>query len=170
MSRPTNTLSIVGMILGIIGIVLSIIPCTLLFGIILAIAGLILSIVGYKKAKDTDGPTVMGLIGIIASVLALLIGIGWGLLFAKGVSNLDLDEIKNKEYATCDEILDDMQKQSDALKDITSDGDEPGLGDMSTLINVAANMGIMRNKAQDLDCFQDSTFSATFRELERAAE
>ena len=171
MSQQTNTLSIIGMILGILGIVLCIIPCTMILGVLLAIAGLILSIVGYKKAKDTDAPTTIGLIGIIASGLALIIGLAWGVLFAKGASELaDMEDFQNITYETCDDILDDMEKELNDLKSIESKGDDAGFGDISKVIQSTRKMIFIQQKAEEMGCNDDEEFKKKMDELEEAVE
>ena len=112
MENKTNGLSIGGMVVGIVALILSIIPCTMLFGGILAIVGLILSFIGYKSAKDVGGPTTMAIIGMVLSGLALIVAIAWGTLFAKASG--DIAEPLNVE--TCDEVLVEMEKTVKELK------------------------------------------------------
>jgi len=85
----TNTLALVGMILGIVGIVISCLFWPI--GIILALAGLVLSIVGLmqiNKQPGVYGGKGMAIAGIILGAVALLLAIlgiiGAGLLLLMG--------------------------------------------------------------------------------------
>ncbi len=171
MSQQTNTLSIIGMILGIIGIVLCIIPCTMILGIVLAIAGLVLSIIGYKKAKDADAPTTIGLIGMIASGLALVIGLAWGVLLAKGVSDIaDMEDFENIVYESCDDILADMEKELSEMKSIEAKGDDAGLGDISRVLKTTRKLIFINQKAEEMGCNDDAEFKKKMDELEAAVD
>ena len=78
---PGKTLGIVALILGILGLVTSIVCCCLLcgigtlLGIPLSIAGLILGILAMKKSKEVGLQNTIGMVGMIISIVGLVIGV-----------------------------------------------------------------------------------------------
>ena len=65
-------MAVAGLVLGIVAIVLSFIPCVNLFGFLPAVLGLIFSIIGLSKAKKTGEGKGMSVAGLICSILALV--------------------------------------------------------------------------------------------------
>ena len=67
-------MAIAALVLGIVGLVLSCIPCTGPFGLLLTIPGIVFGVLGIKKAKTTNqgkGASIAGLVcGIIGSLIA----------------------------------------------------------------------------------------------------
>ncbi len=166
MENKTNGLSIGGMVVGIVALILSIIPCTMLFGGILAIVGLILSFIGYKSAKDVGGPTTMAIIGMVLSGLALIVAIAWGTLFAKASG--DIAEPLNVE--TCDEVLVEMEKTVKEMKAFSDKGDDANLSDISAMVKTTTRLAKIKSTSEQMDCSQDSTFRAKMEMLEGQME
>ena len=65
-------MAVAGLVLGIVAIVLSFIPCVNLFGFLPAVLGLIFSIIGLSKSKKTGEGKGMSVAGLICSILALV--------------------------------------------------------------------------------------------------
>jgi len=156
MEKKTNGLSIGGMIVGIISLLISFIPCIGMLGGVLGLVGLILSLIGYKSAKDSGEPTTMGIIGMVVSVLAILVAIAWGTFLAKAGKNIA--EPLNVE--TCDEVLEEMEKSVKLMSDIKDKGDDAGMGDISTILNATTRIAKIQSTANEMECNQDSTFKA----------
>lgn len=156
MENKTNGLSIGGMVVGIIALLVSFIPCIGMFGGILALVGLILSFIGFRSAKDSGGPTTMAIVGMVLSGLALIVAIAWGALIAKAGS--DISEPLNVE--TCDEVLAEMEKTVKKVKSISDKGDDAGIGDFSTIMNATTRIAKIQSTAKTMECDQDSTFQA----------
>jgi len=72
---PGKSLSIAGMVLGIVCLAIMCIPYINFVSIPCAIVGLILSIMGKKKSKAAGQPTGMATAGIILSIIALALAI-----------------------------------------------------------------------------------------------
>ena len=70
MENQTKTLSIVALVCGILGIVLTFTPAAIV-GLILAILGIIFSVVAKKK----EGPNGMRTAGFVLSIIALVLWI-----------------------------------------------------------------------------------------------
>ncbi len=73
--NPGKSLSITGMVLGIVCLAIMCIPYVNFLSIPCAIVGLILSIMGKKKSKEAGQPTGMATAGIILSIVALALAI-----------------------------------------------------------------------------------------------
>lgn len=73
-------MSIASLILGILGLILSCIPCTWSLGMILVIVGLILGIIGLKKSKTTGSGKGAAIAGIICSAIGLIPATIWALI------------------------------------------------------------------------------------------
>ena len=81
------------LVLGIIGIIGSIIPLIGYFAMPLIIIGLILGIVELVKKKKEEGKKGLSIAGIILNLLAIIIIIGWTLLFGKILKSIDSNSI-----------------------------------------------------------------------------
>jgi len=162
MEQKTNGLSIGGMVVGIIALLISFVPCVGMLGGLLALVGLILSFIGYRSAKDAGGPTTMAIVGMSLSVLAIIIAVAWGAFIAKA-SN-DMSEPLNLE--TCDEVLAEMEKAVTDIKSLEDKGDDAGLGDFTKVMNATTRMAKIQSSAAEMNCNQDSTFQIKMKELE----
>lgn len=78
-------LGIAGMILGIVAIVVSFIPCFGWWAMVLAVVGLVLSAISMSHAKKAGASRGMAIAGLICSIIAIIIVIVWITLFAKGI-------------------------------------------------------------------------------------
>lgn len=156
MENKTNGLSIGGLVVGIIALLLSFVPCIGMFGGILALVGLILSFIGFRSAKDAGGPTTMAIIGMVLSGLAIIIAVAWGAFIAKAGS--DMAEPLNLE--TCDEVLVEMEKAVKQVNAISEKGDDTGIGDISTIMNATTRIAKIKATAGKMDCNQDPEFEA----------
>ena len=79
---PANGLAIASLVLGIIAIPAG---CCYGFGILLGIIGLILGII---SKGDTGKMSTMALVGVICSIVGILIGVGFWVLFAIGLNSM----------------------------------------------------------------------------------
>jgi len=82
--KQLNAMAIVGLILGILGIILSFVPCIGVWAIVPGVLGIIFSALGMKKVEGkgmallkqslaTSGTEAIA--GLVLSIIALLIGI-----------------------------------------------------------------------------------------------
>ena len=65
-------MAVAGMILGIVAIVLSFVPCINLISLLPAVVGLVLSILGLVKSKKTGSGRGMAIAGLVLCILALI--------------------------------------------------------------------------------------------------
>ena len=166
MERQTNTLSIVGMIIGILSLLFSFLPCVGMIGSLIGIAGIIVSIFGYRRAKEDGSPTLMGIIGIATSALAIIIGIFWGVLFAKATKDIEIEE--NIEVNTCDEALAEYEK---TVKEINAiDEDENSFDNFSKVLTYTKRLTMIESRIIELECANDPAFNTKKKELDLLLE
>lgn len=166
MENKTNGLSIGGMVVGIISLLISFIPCIGVFGGLLAVVGLILSIIGYRSAKDYGGPTTMAIVGMALSGLAIIIALAWGTFMAKASNNANAP----LDVETCDEVLAELEKTMQDVKSIEEKGDDAGFGDISTMINATTRMIAIQKAAKEMNCSDDPEFKIKMEELEEVMD
>lgn len=158
-NRSSSGLSIAGMVLGIISLLISFVPCIGTMALIPAIIGLILSILGYKKDKEILAPTTMGLAGIILCSLAIVLS-GLQSIALGSMGNSVANEMK-VDVDNCDDLLIQMQKvasQFEAIKD--KNEDDVKISDFTNLVKLTSRIGAFNNKAQELGCTEDPDFVA----------
>ena len=161
MENRTNGVSIGGMVVGIIALLLSFIPCIGVVGGPLALVGLILSLIGYRSAKDSGGPTTIGIVGMALSVVAIIVAIAWGTFMARAGN--DATEPLNIE--TCEEVLQEMERSVEEVNTLKKQGEEAGLGALSKVVSMTTRIVKIQAKAEELECNQDSTFKARMEAL-----
>ena len=162
MENKTNGLSIGGMVVGIISLLVSFIPCVGVFGGLLAVVGLILSFIGFRSAKDAGGPTTMAIVGMALSGLAIIIAIAWGTFLAKASSGATTP----LDVETCEEVLAEMERTMKDVKSIEEKGDDAGFGDISTMVNATTRMIAIQKAAAEMNCSEDPEFKLKMEELE----
>ncbi len=74
-------MGIASMVLGIVGLVFSIIPCLWVWAILLTIPGIVLGFIALSAAKKAGTPKGAPLAGIICSIIGTVIALLW-LIFA----------------------------------------------------------------------------------------
>ncbi|MBL7912241.1 MAG: DUF4190 domain-containing protein [Bacteroidia bacterium] len=109
-------LGIAGMILGILAIIVSFVPCFGWWAIVLAVVGLILSAVSMAQAKKANAPKGMAIAGLICSILAIIIGSIWIFVIAKAVTE---GGSMFKEAMEKSGAMDSLTKAMDQLKQLT---------------------------------------------------
>ena len=164
MQNSTNGLSIGGMVIGIISLLFSFIPCIGMLGGILALVGFILSLIGYRSAKDSGGPTSMGVAGMVLSGIAILVALAWGTLIAKAGSGEPF------EASTCEEVLEEMDKAVKEMNAISAKGDDADVSDLTSVLKTTTLLVKIKSKASELKCEQDSTFKAKMDILNKEME
>lgn len=172
MKNSSDSMSMAGMIIGIIGLIISIFPCFGLFGSLLALVGLILSIMGYRRDKDSGAPTTLAIVGMVLSGLAILVGLLWGVFVGKVFSDVASGgDYKDKVYNNCDELLVDMEAEVKKMESLDDKGEENfEFGDLSVVMNATKNIAYLGKKIEDMGCKQDSTFKARLLELDKDFE
>ncbi|RLD79653.1 MAG: hypothetical protein DRJ10_08530 [Bacteroidetes bacterium] len=122
-SNPSQGLGIAGIIVGIFSIFFAVIPCTIFLGIILGVIGLILTIIGLNQAKKINAQKGLLIAGLITSILGILISGLWGLAFTEMVQQNDLFE--KIEYIDENfETIDNSFENNDKLDSIQFETDK----------------------------------------------
>ena len=96
--KQSNAMAIVGLVAGILGIILSFVPCIGVWAIVPGVAGIIFSAIGMKKVEGKG----MAIAGLILSIIASGIAIWQWYALSQVASGLDdaADAIEkaNEEY------------------------------------------------------------------------
>ena len=122
-SNAGKSLGVAGLIVGIISLIFSCIPCLGVWAIVPAVVGVILSAVSMKQAGSGGGSKGMAITGLICSVVAIIIACYWLYLMSFGASQImneieksgGMDEI-NKAFK---EAGDSITKAMEQIKEIT---------------------------------------------------
>lgn len=111
--NPTagKTLGMVGMILGIVAVVLSFIPCLGMYALIPGVIGLILSIVSISQAGKVGAPKGMAIAGIACSIVGCAIA-GWQWYAVAHVADAVKDEFEKSGF------MDSLNKAAQQLKEL----------------------------------------------------
>lgn len=150
--RQDNTLSIVAIVLGGLGFLLSLIPCIGFFSIPLGVIGLILAVIAYFKAKDNGDKKTLPIVALCISVLPLLVSVIWYFTF-----NAMSD--RNQEYTyiqDCDSLRIEIEKMETEIEqleqEIEESEDTSMFGMLSDFTSMSKKMVKMQQNAEDLGC------------------
>ncbi len=174
-NKPSNTLAIIGLVLGIIAILFSFIPCVGTLAFVPGVVGLILGVVALMKAKDNGHPTGLSIGVIVVSVIACAISAFQIFALGNMASNI---KSEMKEYTNCETLKTDYEK---VQKEMTTLGKEmeddnasfSGIGKMTKL---GVKMGHIQSEAKKLECdinfeeFNSSEMTETEGENETEGE
>jgi hypothetical protein len=117
------------LVLGILGLIFSLIPGLFMIGVPLALVGLILGVVGRKQSVTEGQPTGMGTAGIVLGIIGLVIGVSMWVLcsmctnqarknWEKAVNDPEFkkqfgdDKLKKDFDKAFDDALKDAQKKA----------------------------------------------------------
>ena len=79
-------MAISSLIIGIIAVILSFIPCVNWFALLPAVLGIILGFVGRSSAKKANQPTGAATAGIVLNILAVVWIFLWSLVFGAAMA------------------------------------------------------------------------------------
>ncbi len=124
MEQNTNTtnpnagksLGIAGLIVGIVSVLFSVIPCLGMWAIIPAIVGIVISAISMSQAGKAGAPKGMAIGGLICSIIALLVAAYWIYAWAFIASTASGAIINELEKAGA---MDSLNKALQQLKEIT---------------------------------------------------
>ena len=110
-----------GLVLGIIALITSFIPCTAIFAHFFGIIGIILSIIGLSQASQANASKGLIIAALVVSLIGTSIAGLWGLFFAK-IAN-EAQKIENyesfdKQYEGIDEAEEEFN-MLDSIDDET---------------------------------------------------
>ena len=89
-----QTLNILGIVLGIIAIIVSLIPCVGFIAIVPGVIGIILSAVGLDQARRSNGQKGLGYAALTISIVATIIAMLW-LFLTSGLAFIGSEIEKN---------------------------------------------------------------------------
>lgn len=152
--KQDNTIAIVGIVLGGLGFLLSLIPCVGFVGVPLGIIGLILGLVAFFKARDNGDNNTLSIVALTVSVLPMIISGFYFMSFKNVVGDFDTEI---KMYSDCEHLIADikvLEAKMDSLERILEDedGGSKVFGTTSKLIKMAVRIGKMQEQSNKLDC------------------
>jgi len=150
-NQPSNTLAIIGLILGIIAILFSFIPCLGTLAFLPGVVGLILGVIAFLKAKDNGHPQGMSIAVIVISIIACAISAFQMFTIGNIASNMKSDM---KEYANCEELKVDYDKVTKEMAELTKemDGDSPSIAGITKITKLGFQLGSIEEASKKLDC------------------
>ncbi len=120
-SAPNNGkgLGIAGLIVGIIALLFSFIPCLGMYALLPAVVGIILSAISMKQLGKTGQPKGLAIGGLICSLVAVLIAIYWIYITYYLAHNSSDAMLKISEELNKNGMMDSLNKAMEQLKEIT---------------------------------------------------
>ena len=91
-------MGVASLVLGILSLIVSFVPCCGTLAIIPAIIALILGIVEVVKKSKAGQPKGMGIAGIVLSAISVIVIIVWFIVFGAAAATADYNNILNSDY------------------------------------------------------------------------
>ena len=176
-SNAGQGLGIAGLVLGIIGTLVSFIPCIGTLAFLVGGIGVVLSAVGYSQARKNNGAKGLTLAGLILSIVGIVIAGIWLYALNRASGGLtdayeNTQRLEKKEFASSQEFLAEYEEWANktvAVAEKVKGGDLSSVVEMTTL---AALSNVYEKKAQkfmDEDGFSDK-YNAIRNRVEAAME
>ncbi len=113
-------MGVASLVLGIVGLVFSFIPCLGLYGIFLTVPGLVLGAVGVAKASKSGAPKGLAIAGLVCSIIgSAFAGYQWYVLNKAKDAVIDVSKIVSEGAAALDkagkEAAKEIQKEAAKL-------------------------------------------------------
>jgi len=150
-NKPSNTLAIIGLVLGIIAAIFSFIPCVGTLAFIPGVVGLILGVISLMKARDAGHPQGLSISVIVVSIIACAISAYQ--IFAIGSMASDMKS-EMKEYTTCEELKVDYDKTNAEMETLTKEieSDNASFSSISRMTKLGIKIGHLQKESQRMDC------------------
>ena len=87
-SNAGQGLGIAGLILGIIALIISFIPCLGMYAVIPGVIAIVLSAIAFSQAKKADAAKGLIIAALVVSILGTAIAVFQGFVFKKGLSTV----------------------------------------------------------------------------------
>ncbi|MTG97325.1 MULTISPECIES: DUF4190 domain-containing protein [Myroides] len=114
---PDYTLEIISLVLGIIGLITSFIPCFYWFALLFLIPSLILGIVAISKTTKNRTPKGFAIAATVVGSVGMLICIVWHTIFAAALTSVARDIDNTNSYY--DNTLYQDEYQTDSIQEDT---------------------------------------------------
>jgi hypothetical protein len=150
--RQDNTLSIIALVLGGLGFILSIIPCLGFLSIPFGIIGLILGLIAYFKARDNGDKKTLSILAMVFSLLPILISGIWYFTFTSGLGDF---EKRIGEFQSCSVLKEEIKKANDKIAILEEELEDDGskvFGNISRLTSLAIEVEKMQERAERMGC------------------
>ena len=169
-------LGIAGLVLGIVALVISFIPCLGMYAVFPGILAIILSIIGLITASKNQGAKGLNIAALVISILGTSIASYQYYIITTATETLSGGmssalQAATKEYDSCEDIASDLDI---TLLDINEKyGDQEqidpseALSLASDMMTIAAKIGALQVKAEELGCNQDVDYIEKMEELNK---
>ena len=156
--KVDNSLGIIGLVVGLLGLFLSMIPCAGVFGFIPAIIGLILGLVAFTKAKDNGDPKTISYIALASSILAIAISVYWFVTMKNFADDITTHSESHITSTNCDSIKMEIKKGEALIAEFEEkieNGEDTGIiGKIATMSKTVIRVEKLNERAIELDCFE----------------
>jgi len=112
-------LGMAGLIVGIVALLFSFIPCVGMYAALPAIVAIVLSVISMRQASKIAAPKSMATAGLICAIIALLIAAYWIYLAYYVVHNSSDAMLKINEELNKNGMMDSLNNAMQELKEIT---------------------------------------------------
>ncbi|MEE9438503.1 MAG: DUF4190 domain-containing protein [Saprospiraceae bacterium] len=155
-TQGNSTLAIIGLVMGIIALVFSFVPCLGMVAILPGIIGLILGAIAFFQARDNGTGKGMPTATLILSVIA--IGISGFQMYTMGqfAANASEDTI---EYENCEDLIADLKKYTLEMKNLGEDlenKEDNSLSNVSKVMKLTFKIGSISKQGNKMGCDLDS--------------
>jgi hypothetical protein len=150
-NKPTNTLAIIGLVLGLIALIFSFITCVGTIAFIPGIVGAILGVIAFLKAKDNGHPKGLAIATIVVSVIACIISV----VQIVRVSNMASDMKGSMiEYTNCEDLAVDYKKVQSDMKVLTQEmeSDNTSLSNITKIAKMGFKLEHIQEQSDILGC------------------
>ena len=150
-NQPSNTRAIIGLVLAILAIIFSFIPCIGSIAFIPGVIGLILGGISLMKAKDDGHPQGLSITVLVISILACAISAYQIYTFSKLTSGV---KEEMKEYTNCKDIELDYRKVESDMAALTEEmeKDNASFASIGQMTKLGMKLGHIQKSSEELGC------------------
>lgn len=103
-------LGIAGLVVGIVALLISFIPCVGVFALVPGIIAIVLSSIGLSQANKNNGEKGIIIAGLVVSILSTIIAAVWAIFMTQGAR--ELNKLKNEfEKETLEQLEKELDKE-----------------------------------------------------------
>ena len=150
-SSTSNTLAIIGLVVGVIALLFSFIPCLGTVAIFPGLVAAVIGVIAYFQARDNGSPKGMPLSVIIVSIIACLISVFQIVFIGNAAQDMKTDL---PPYEDCAQLKLDLSSNVEKMKVVTKDLDEGNspIANMKKITQLGINLDHMKKESLRLNC------------------
>lgn len=152
--KQDNTIAIIGIVIGGLGLIFSMIPCIGVLGFFPGIIGLILGLVAFFKARDNGDRKTLSIIALVISSITMILAAFWYFTIGSFASDFDQDV---KTYQNCDSLKIDMELLASDLKRTVEEMEDNKegasvLSNFSQVASMTTKLSKLEEQSKQLGC------------------